>query len=158
MDPNIPPNHSFMTGVPLLGRGRALAPQELALGRSRVLPATEAPRVGLARGFLPSDNAPPGRGVTLPVSQPVFGRARGLLSQLDVREVAGRARGLLLPALEPKVGLARGTLLLTSLEPPRGQTPGSGATALKLTETPSTKEVWLVICIEKYVGRTSGFS
>lgn len=141
MDPNIPPKLSFMTGVPLLGRGRALQPQELALGRSRVLPATEAPRVGLARGFLPSDNTPPGRGVTLPVSQTVFGRARGLLSQLDVGEVSGRARGLLLPSLEPQVWLARGTLL-TSLEPPRGQTPGSGATAQKPTATPSTKEVW----------------
>lgn len=151
MDPNVP--HSFMTGVPFLGRGRAQQPQELALGRSRVLPApTEEPRVGVARGFLPSDNTLPGRGVTLPVSQTMFGRGRGLVSQPDVGVIAGRARGLLLPAPEPKVHLARGAIL-SSL----GTARGSEATAQDPTKTLSTKEVWIVICIARYIGYTSGF-
>lgn len=146
MDPNEPPKQSFMRGVPCLGRGRALPPQEPALGRSRVLPATEGPRVGVARGFPPFDNSPPGRGVTMAFPQTLFGRARGMMSQLDVRDVAGRARGLLLPVPEPKVGLARGTLL-TSLELPRGLTPSTEAAAQKLTENLPTKEVYLVISI-----------
>lgn len=133
MDPNVP--HSFMTGVPFLGRGRAQPPQEPALGRSRVLPATEEPRVGVARGFLPPDNTPPGCG-----SQTIFGRGRRLLSQPDVGVMAGRTRGLPLPAPEPKVGLARGAIL-SGLEPPPGHIPGSEATAIEPTKTPSTKEV-----------------
>lgn len=137
MDPNVP--HSFMTGVPFLGRGRQ-QPQEPALGRSRVLPATEEPRVGVARGFLPPDNTLPGCGVALPLSQTMFGRGRTLLSQRNVGVMAGRARGLLLPAPEPKVGLAR-EAILSGLEPPPGHTPGSEATALEPTKTPSTTEV-----------------
>lgn len=137
---------SFMNGVPSLGRGRSQQAQEQALGRSRAL-ATEEPRVGLARGLLPSVNTLPGRGVTLPVSQTMFGRSRGLLSQPDVGVMPGRARGLLLPVPEPKVGLARGAML-SSLEPPHGQTPGSEATAQEPTRTVSTKEVQLVIYIE----------
>lgn len=137
MDPNV---LNLMNGVPLLGRGRSQQLQEQALWRSTVLPATEEPRVGQARGFLPSDNTLPGRGVTLPVSQTMFGQGRGLLSQPDVGVMAGCARGLLLPPPEPKVGLARGALL-SSLEPPQGQTPRSEATAREPTNSLSTKEV-----------------
>lgn len=138
MDPNVP--HSFMTGVPFVGRGRAQQPQEPALGHQRVLPATEEPRVGVARGFLPTDITSPGRGVALPVSQTMFGRGRGLVSQPDVGVMAGRARGLLSPAPEPTVGLARGAIL-SSMEPPLGHTPGSEATAQEPTKSPSRKEV-----------------
>lgn len=136
MDPNVP--RSFLTGVPFLGRGRAQQPQEPALGRGRVLPATEEPG---------GPATLPGRGLALPVSQTMFGRGRGLVSQPDVGVMAGFARGFLLPTPEPKVGLARG-VILGSLEPPCEQTLGSKATAQEPSKNLSTKEVFLEISIE----------
>lgn len=120
MDPNQPADRSGMTGVPLLGRGR-LKPEELALGRSIGLPlTTEGSGVGRARGFPIPGNTLHGRGVTLPVTEPVVGRARGLLVQPDDGGV-GQARGLFFLAPEPKVGVARGAIL-PSVEPQHGQT------------------------------------
>ncbi|XP_068460934.1 piwi-like protein 2 [Clinocottus analis] len=79
MDPNKPPS---LTGVPSLGRGVGLQPQELAVGRSRgLLLSAEGPGLGRARGFPTFGDAPQGRGVTLPITDPVVGRARGLLLQ-----------------------------------------------------------------------------
>lgn len=144
MDPYVPPDLSGMTSVPCLGRGRSLHHQELAVGRSSLLPSTDGPSIGRARGFVPLGDTPLGRGVTLPEAQPSFGRARGLLVQPDDGEVVGRARGLLLPAPEPKVGVARGAIL-TSLEATHGQAPAGEATAQHLTETPATKQVCYVI-------------
>lgn len=143
MDPNTPPGLSGMTGVPWLGRGRALQPQEPAVGRSRGLPfATEGPGIGRARGFPTPGDTLQGRGVTLPAAQPAFGQARGLLVQPEDGGV-GRARGLLLPAAEPKEGVARGAIL-TSLEAQRGQTPPCESTTQHLTvETTTTKGVWI---------------
>lgn len=120
MDPNQPPDLSGMTGVPWLGRGR-LQPEELALGRSRGLPlTTEGSGVGRARGFSSPGDTLHGRGVTQPVTEPVVGRARGLLVQPDDGGV-GRARGLILLAPEPKAGVARGAIL-PSVDPQHGQT------------------------------------
>lgn len=120
MDPNQSPDLSGMTGVPWLGRGR-LQPEELALGRSRGLPlTTEGSGIGRARGFpIPGDTLY-GRGVTLPVTEPVVGRARGLLVQPDDGGV-GRARGLFLLTSGPKVGVSRGAIL-PSVDPQHGQT------------------------------------
>lgn len=150
MDPNVPPDFSGMTGVPWLGRGRALHPQELAVGRSSLLPQTEGPSIGRARGFVPLGDTPVGRGATLPEAQPSFGRARGLLVQLDDGEVVGRARGLLPLAPEPQVGVARGAIL-TSLEAPHGQAPAGEATAQYLTETPEPKKVCFVIFFNVFI-------
>lgn len=138
MEPNTPPDLS----IPWLGRGRALQPQEPAVGRSRLLPlSTEGQGIGRARGFPTPGETPLGRGLTPPIVQPVFGRARGLLVQPDDGGV-GQARGLL-PAAEPKVGLARGAIL-TSLEAQHGQTPPCETTTQQLTEeTTTTKEVWI---------------
>lgn len=155
MDPNVPPDLSGMTSVPWLGRGRALQPQEPAVGRSSLLPPTEGPSIGRARGFVPLGDIPQGRGATLPEAQPSFGRGRGLLVQPDDGEVVGRARGLLPPAPEPKVGVARGAIL-TSLEAPHGQAPADEATGQHLTETPATKQVCFVIFILfKYICPTA---
>lgn len=144
MDPNVPPDLSGMTSVPWLGRGRALHPQELAGGHSSLLPPTEGPSIGRARGFPPRGDTPQGRGATLPEAQSSFGQARGLLVQPDVGEVVSRARGLLPPAPKPTVGVARGAIL-TSLEVPHGQAPAHEATGQHLTETPATKQVYFVI-------------
>uniref|UniRef100_A0A671UJW4 Piwi-like protein 2 n=1 Tax=Sparus aurata TaxID=8175 RepID=A0A671UJW4_SPAAU len=122
MDPNKPPDLSGMTGVPWLGRGRALQPQEPAVGRSRGLPLfTEGPGLGRARGFLTLGDTPRGRGVGLPIAEPVVGLARGLLLKPE-DGVFSRARELLFQATEPKVGVARGAIL-PSLEPQHRQTP-----------------------------------
>lgn len=143
MDPIKPPDHSGMTGVPWLGRGRGLQPEGLAVGRSRGLPlSTEGPSVGRARGFLTHGDTPQGPGVTLPITEPVVGWARGLLVQPDDGRL-GRARGLFFPAAEPKVGVARGTIL-PSLEPPCGPTPPCETMTRDKTEetsTLTTKEV-----------------
>lgn len=144
MDPNVPPDLSGMTGVPWLGRGRALQSQEPAVGPSSLLPPSEGPSIGRARGFPPLGDTPQGRGATLPEAQSAFGRARGLLVQPGDGEVVGRARGLLPPAPEPKVGVARGAIL-TSLEAPHGQAPAGEATGQRLTETPATNQVCFVI-------------
>lgn len=140
----MPPDLSGMTGVPWPGRGRALQPQEPAVGRSSLLPPTEGPSIGRARGFPPLGDTPQGRGATLPEAQAAFGRARGLLAQSDDGEVAGRARGLLPPAPEPQVGVARGAIL-TSLEAPHDQAPAGEAAGQRLTETPAPKQVCFVI-------------
>ncbi|XP_071338262.1 piwi-like protein 2 isoform X2 [Trachinotus anak] len=138
MDPDKPCDLSGMTGVPWLGRGRGLQPEELAVGRSRGLLPTEGPGVGRARSFPTPGDTPQGRGVTVPITEPVLGRARGLLVQSGDGGV-GRARGLLLPAAEPKVGVARGAIL-TSLEPHRRQTPTT-QDLKEETPTLTTKEV-----------------
>lgn len=128
MDPNKLPDHSGMTGVPWLGRGRGLQPGELAVGRSRgLLLSTEGPAVGRARGLPTTGDIPQGRGVTLPSAEPVLGRARGLLVQSEDGGV-GRARGLLFSAAEPKVGIARGAIL-HGLEPQEKQIPPCETTA-----------------------------
>ncbi|KAM8760023.1 piwi-like protein 2 isoform 1-T2 [Acanthopagrus schlegelii] len=122
MDPNKLPDLSGMTGVPWVGRGRALQQQELAVGRSRGLPlSTEGPGLGRARGFLTPGDTPRGRGVALPIAEPVVGLARGLLLQPE-DGVFSRARELSIQAAEPKVGVARGAIL-PSLEPQHRQTP-----------------------------------
>lgn len=113
MDPNKLPDHSGMTGVPWLGRGRGLQPGELAVGRSRgLLLSTEEPAVGRARGLPTTGDIPQGRGVTVPSIEPVLGRARGLLFS----------------AAEPKVGVARGAIL-HGLEPQEKQIPACETTA-----------------------------
>lgn len=136
MDPKRPPDLSGMTGVPLLGRGRR-QPEEMAVGRSRgLLLSTEGPGIGQARGFPISGDFPQGRGVPLPASELMVGRARGLLVHPDDGAV-GRARGLFFPAAEPKVGVARGALL-----PQHGQTPPCKMTTQELTqETLTAKRV-----------------
>ncbi|XP_035515119.1 piwi-like protein 2 [Morone saxatilis] len=128
MDPKTPPDLSGMTGVPWLGRGRVLQPQELAVGRSRGLPlSTEGPGVGRARGFPTPGDTPQGR-------------ARGLLLQPDDGGV-GRARALLFPAPEPKVGVARG-VILPRLEPQHGhKAPCETMTRDPPEESSATKEV-----------------
>ncbi|XP_038559876.1 piwi-like protein 2 [Micropterus salmoides] len=121
MDPNKPPDHSSMTGVSWLGRGRGLQPEAPSAGRSRGLPlSTEESGRRRARDFPTPGDTPQGRGVTLPGTEPVFGRARWLLVQPDGG--VGRARGLVFPAAEPKVEAARGAVL-PSLEPQNRQTP-----------------------------------
>lgn len=55
---------------------------------------------------------------TPPVTQPVFGRAQGLMAQ------SGRGRGLLLSAAEATVGVARGATF-TILEPQQRPGPSS---------------------------------
>ncbi|XP_070820400.1 piwi-like protein 2 [Chaetodon trifascialis] len=135
MDPNAPPYLSSMTGVPWLGRGRALQPQEPAVGRSRgLLLSTERPGVGRARGFASPVDTLQGRGATPPIAEPVVGRARGLLAQPG--DGVGRARGLFFPAAEPKVGVARGAVL-PSLEPQHKQTPPCETTMQPRTEEAS---------------------
>ncbi|XP_041642825.1 piwi-like protein 2 isoform X2 [Cheilinus undulatus] len=121
MDPKAPPDPHSMTGVPFMGRGRGLQPEELAVGLGRgLLLSTEGPVAGRARGFLSPGDTPQGRGA--PVAGPMVGRARGLFLQLD-NGGFGRARGLLLPAVEPKVGVARGAILESQhLQPPPHET------------------------------------
>ncbi|GAA6220778.1 piwi-like protein 2 isoform X1 [Lates japonicus] len=143
MDPELPTDLSGMTGVPWLGRGRGLQPEELNVGRSRgLLLSTEGPGVGRARGFPTPGDTPQGQGVTVSITEPELGRARGLLLQSGDGGV-GLARGLLFPTAEPKVGLARGAIL-PSLEPQHGQTPSFETTTRDLTEDTAalpTKEV-----------------
>ncbi|CAG5920323.1 unnamed protein product [Menidia menidia] len=101
MDQSKPPDHSAMTGVLWLGRGRGKPTEEFSLGRSRgLLLAAEAPGVGRTRSLLtPGDNS---QGQVLsPFVEPVVARGRGLLLQPDDSGV-GRARGLL-PLAESKV-------------------------------------------------------
>ncbi|XP_062240466.1 piwi-like protein 2 [Platichthys flesus] len=139
MDPNKPDFHG-MTGVPWLGRGRGLQPEELLLGRSRgLLLPTEGPGAGRARGFPIPSNAPQGRGVNVLITEPGLGRARGLLGQSDDGGF-GRARGLLLPTAEHKVGLARGSIL-PSLQPQHGPTPPPSPRLIEETLTLRAKEV-----------------
>ncbi|XP_041792594.1 piwi-like protein 2 [Chelmon rostratus] len=140
MDPNAPPDLSSMTGVPWLGRGRALQPQEPAVGRSRgLLLSTEGRSVGRARGFPTPGDTPQGRGAALPIAEPVVGWARGLLVQPG--DGVGRARGLFFPAAEPKVGVARGALP-HGLEPQHRRTPPCETTMKPRTgETSAPKEV-----------------
>ncbi|XP_040898052.1 piwi-like protein 2 [Toxotes jaculatrix] len=142
MDPN-KPDLGGTTGVPWLGRGRGLQPEELGLGRSRGLLLSAAePGVGRARGFATPCDTAQGRGVTIPSTEPVLGRARGLLVWPDDGGV-GRARGLLFPAAEPKLGVARGAIL-PSLEPQHEQTPPCETKTQGLSEETSvqtTKEV-----------------
>lgn len=128
MDPKTPHEPSGMARISWLGRGRALQPPDAVVGRSRLLSlSTEGPGIGRARGFITPGDASQGKqGPTLPITQSVFGRARGLLVQPD-DEPVGRARGLLLPAAEPMVGVARDAVL-TSVE---AQTPQSTTTALR---------------------------
>uniref|UniRef100_A0A671UFG7 Piwi-like protein 2 n=1 Tax=Sparus aurata TaxID=8175 RepID=A0A671UFG7_SPAAU len=144
MDPNKPPDLSGMTGVPWLGRGRALQPQEPAVGRSRGLPLfTEGPGLGRARGFLTLGDTPRGRGVGLPIAEPVVGLARGLLLKPE-DGVFSRARELLFQATEPKVGVARGAIL-PSLEPQHRQTPPPPPE----TTTPHLTEETLKVGVKK---------
>ncbi|KAM9858163.1 piwi-like protein 2 [Aulostomus maculatus] len=98
MDANKPPDHSGVPGVPWLGRSRGLPL------------STEGSGVGRARGFLKPGDTPQGRGVTLPLTEHVVGRARRMWMQ-PMDEGLGHAQGLLFPAAEPKVGLSRGTIL-----------------------------------------------
>ncbi|XP_042344076.1 piwi-like protein 2 [Plectropomus leopardus] len=136
MDPKKPPDLSGMTGVPWLGRGAGLQPQEPAVGRGRGLQlSTEGPTIGRARGLLTPGDTPQGPGVTLHIAEPVAGRARGLLMQPDHGGV-GRARGMLFPAAEPKVGVARGAIL-PSLEPKHKQMPLRETTTRDQTEETS---------------------
>uniref|UniRef100_A0A4W6EXD8 Piwi-like protein 2 n=1 Tax=Lates calcarifer TaxID=8187 RepID=A0A4W6EXD8_LATCA len=143
MDPELPTDLSGMTGVPWLGRGRGLQPEELDVGRSRgLLLSTEGPGVGRARGFPTPGDTPQGQGVTVSITEPALGRARGLLLQSGDGGV-GQARGLLFPTAEPKIGVARGAIL-PSLEPQHGQTPPFETTTRDLTEETAalpTKEV-----------------
>lgn len=144
MDPNKPPDLSGMTGVPWLGRGRALQPQEPAVGRSRGLPLfTEGPGLGRARGFLTLGDTPRRRGVGLPIAEPVVGLARGLLLKPE-DGVFSRARELLFQATEPKVGVARGAIL-PSLEPQHRQTPPPPPE----TTTPHLTEETLKVGVKK---------
>uniref|UniRef100_A0A4W6EWH7 Piwi-like protein 2 n=1 Tax=Lates calcarifer TaxID=8187 RepID=A0A4W6EWH7_LATCA len=141
--PFLPTDLSGMTGVPWLGRGRGLQPEELDVGRSRgLLLSTEGPGVGRARGFPTPGDTPQGQGVTVSITEPALGRARGLLLQSGDGGV-GQARGLLFPTAEPKIGVARGAIL-PSLEPQHGQTPPFETTTRDLTEETAalpTKEV-----------------
>ncbi|XP_074527387.1 piwi-like protein 2 isoform X2 [Halichoeres trimaculatus] len=118
MDPNLPPDLSSLTGVPFLGRGRGHQLEESAVGRGRGMLLSSVPSIGRARGFLSPGNTPQGRGVTMPATGPVVGRAREMLLQPD-NGGFGRARGLLLPAAEPKVG----GLVLPPVEPQYPQPP-----------------------------------
>uniref|UniRef100_A0A7N6BQP1 Piwi-like protein 2 n=1 Tax=Anabas testudineus TaxID=64144 RepID=A0A7N6BQP1_ANATE len=105
MDPDQPPDLSGPWPGP-----RRLQPEELALGRSRGLPlTTEGPGLGRARGLPVSGETLQGQEETLPVPEPVVGRARGLLVQRDGGG-GGWARGLLLLTPEPKGGVARGSM------------------------------------------------
>ncbi|XP_029295481.1 piwi-like protein 2 [Cottoperca gobio] len=124
MDPKKPPGLSRMAGIPWLGRRGGLQAQEPAVGRSRgLLLSTEGLGVlGRARGFPTYGNTQQGQGVSLPITEPVIGRARGLLY----------------PAAESKVGVARGAILRT-LESQHGQTPPREATTRD--PTLKTKEV-----------------
>uniref|UniRef100_A0A672IZP5 Piwi-like RNA-mediated gene silencing 2 n=1 Tax=Salarias fasciatus TaxID=181472 RepID=A0A672IZP5_SALFA len=114
MDPSKPPDSSDKPGIPWLGRGRGLQPQDLAVGRGRgQLLLTESQTVGQARSFSTPGDHPHGRGVTLPMTTyPVIGRARGLLAPHD-QSVVGLARGLLLSAPEPQIGVS------TTVSPPK---------------------------------------
>ncbi|XP_026198190.1 piwi-like protein 2 isoform X2 [Anabas testudineus] len=119
MDPDQPPDLSGPWPGP-----RRLQPEELALGRSRGLPlTTEGPGLGRARGLPVSGETLQGQEETLPVPEPVVGRARGLLVQRDGGG-GGWARGLLLLTPEPKGGVARGSMR-PSPDPLRAQTPPS---------------------------------
>ncbi|XP_034397580.1 piwi-like protein 2 [Cyclopterus lumpus] len=103
MDPKKPLTLT-MTGIPSLGRGGGLQPQEPAVGRSRgLLLSAEGPGIGRARGFPTFSDTPHGRGLTLPITDPVVGRARGLLFQAGDSKV-GVARGAILPSLGPQHG------------------------------------------------------
>ncbi|XP_028269656.1 piwi-like protein 2 [Parambassis ranga] len=122
MDPSRPPNISDMKGVYWPGCGRGLQPEEMAIGRGRgLLFPTEAPGIGQARGFPPTDANSPGQEVTPLPTEPGVGEAKGLfVKPYDFR--GGRARGFLLPPAEPKAGMARGSILQT-LEPQPGPQP-----------------------------------
>lgn len=116
MDSNTPPDLGRMTGLPPLGRGRAMQPLQVFAGHGRGLTlSTGALGIGQARSFPSSHDTSQGRGETLPLAQPVYGRAQGLVAQ------SVQARGLLLSTGEAKVGVARGAF--QSLEPQ--QQPGT---------------------------------
>lgn len=130
MDSNTPPDLIRMAGVPPLGRGRAMQPLQVLAGHGRglALPA-EALGVRQARIFPSSCDTPQGRGETLPVTQPVHGRAQGLTVQ------SGQARDDL-SAPEAKVGVARGAMF-SSLEPQRQPGPLSDPITQHATRQPA---------------------
>ncbi|TWW60784.1 Piwi-like protein 2 [Takifugu flavidus] len=105
MDSNTPPDLERMTGVPPLGRGRAMQPLQVFAGHGRGLSLSAgALGIGQTRSFPSSHDTSQGRGETLPPTQPVCGRAQGLVAQSD------QGRGLLLSTGEAKVGVARGAI------------------------------------------------
>ncbi|KAK7933951.1 hypothetical protein WMY93_004847 [Mugilogobius chulae] len=104
---------------------------ELAVGRGRgLLPFTEGSVAEQAKA-VPALDKPQGLSVT-GFTEPVIGRARGLLVQPDGGAL-GRARGLAFGSGEPHLGVARGAVLPT--EPPK---PGPAPEELKKPE-PITK-------------------
>lgn len=105
MDSNTPPDLGRMTGIPTLGRGRAMQPLQVFAGHGRGLAlSTGALGIGPTRSFPSSRDASQGQGDTLPPTQPVCGRAQGLVAQ------SAQARGLLFSTGEAKVGVARGAI------------------------------------------------
>lgn len=117
MDSNTPPDLGRMTGVPLLGRGRAMQPLQVFAGHGRGLTlSTGSLGIGQTRSFPSPHDTSQGQGDILPPTQPVCGRAQGLVAQSD------QARGFLFSTGEAKVGVARGAIF-QSLKPQ--QQPGT---------------------------------
>ena len=128
MDQKKPPDLGSMSSMPWLGRRGGLQPQDPAVGRSRgLLLSPEGPNIGRARGFPTLGDTPQGRGVTLPITEPVVGRARGLL----------------FPAAEPKVGVAGGAIMPSLETQHRPMAPHETQTQHQTVETSAstTKEV-----------------
>uniref|UniRef100_A0A8D0DF52 Piwi-like protein 2 n=1 Tax=Sander lucioperca TaxID=283035 RepID=A0A8D0DF52_SANLU len=118
MDQKKPPDLGSMSSMSWLGRRGGLQPQDPAVGR---------PNIGRARGFPTLGDTPQGLGVTLPIIEPVVGRARGLL----------------FPAAEPKVGVARGAIMPSLETQHRPMAPHETQTQHQTVETSAstTKEV-----------------
>ncbi|XP_072289719.1 piwi-like protein 2 [Eucyclogobius newberryi] len=109
MDPKKPPNVGGMTGALWFGRGRGLQPAEPAVGHGRgLLPFTEGSVAEHAKTVPAPSDKPQGLGFT----EPVMGRARGLLVQPDGGAL-GRARGLAFAPGEPQLGFSQGAVLPT---------------------------------------------
>ncbi|MBN3310147.1 PIWL2 protein, partial [Amia calva] len=115
MDPNQPrfprfPGTLSMPGLPTLGRGRSLVPEELALGRARGLPLPGMSVFGRARGF-PGDEPVKSEGSFQNAELPL-GRAR----LPTVEHGLGRARAVIFPTVAPSVGRARSPLPTTETD------------------------------------------
>lgn len=138
MESDTPPDLRRMTNIPQLGRGRGMQPLSDLAGHGRGLAqSTEVQGIGQTRTFSGFGDAPSGRGETLEVTQPAFGRAQGLMAQ------SGLARRLVLSTPEVKVGVARGAIF-TSLEPEQQPGPQSDPMTQQVTEeTATTKPVKL---------------
>lgn len=82
MDSDTSPDRRRMMNIPQMGRGRGMQPLSDLAGHGRGLaPSTEVQGLGQTRTFSGIGDAPSGRGGTLEVTQPAFGRAQGLMAQ-----------------------------------------------------------------------------